>query len=241
MGDFNDRVVCITGAGRGIGRSIAAAFVREGAMVVLASRTVPELEALSAELGENALAIPTDVRSKNSVEALVETTVAEFGRLDIMVNNAGVAIYGPFEGVTEDEFDEMIDTNVKGAFFGSQAAFNVMKRQRSGLILNMSSIAGKLHLPNEAAYNASKWALNGFTGTLSLEARHYNVRVTALCPGGVNTPFWKEQEFLPFPDRLEPERDFLDPAYVANAVLDIARLPASCVVPEMILLPMITQ
>ncbi len=239
MTSFQDQVVCITGAGRGIGRSLALAFSREGASLVLGSRTVPQLEALAAELGDRAVAVPTDVRSKLDVERLVATANAEFGRLDIMINNAGVAIYGPFEGVSEDDLDEMLQTNVKGAFFGSQAAYKIMKKQRSGLILNVSSIAGKLHLPNEAAYNASKWALNGFTGTLSLEARHYNVRVTSVCPGGVNTPFWKEQEFLPFPSSMDPERDFLDPDHVAQSILDIARLPASCVVPEMVLLPMI--
>ena len=241
MKPLKGRVVCITGASRGLGRAIAEAFSAEGASLVLGARDMPELDALASHLGD-ALAVQTDVRNVEDIGRLVEVAETEFGRLDIMVNNAGVAIYGPFDEVTENDFDLMMATNVKGAFFGSQAAFRVMKRQRSGLILNISSIAGKLHMPNESAYNASKWALNGFTGTLRLEAQAFNVKVTTVCPGGIDTPFWKGMGYYPFPaDKIDPERDFLKAEEIAQTLVHIAKGSERYAVPEVVILPMIPQ
>ena len=235
------KVVCVTGAGRGLGRSISKAFDAEGAHLVLAARTASEIEALAAELN-SAIAVPTDVRSVVEVNALVDAAVGEFGKLDVMVNNAGLAIYGPFESTTEDDFDLMWQTNVKGTYFGSQAALKVMRTQRSGLIVNISSIAGKLHLPGESAYNATKWAVNGLTGTLRLEAQKSNVKVTCICPGGINTPFWKQMDNYPFPaDLIDPERDFMDPEEVARTVVEVARGSSAYVLPEVVMLPMLTQ
>ena len=165
---FHGRVVVITGAGRGLGRALAEQFSAEGASLVLGARSSAEIDELASRLG-NAVSVQTDVRLPVDCDRLVEAAVAEFGRLDIMINNAGLAVYGPVEGTSPDAVHAMIDTNVKGVIFGSQAAFRVMKAQGSGLIINISSIAGKLHLPNEAVYNASKWAVNGFTGTLRLD------------------------------------------------------------------------
>ena len=235
---FQGRVVCITGAGRGLGRALAEAFAREGAQLVLAARSSDEIDALAATLGE-AIAVQTDVRSPADLDRLVEAAVAEFGRLDIMVNNAGLAVYGPVETTTPDAVDAMIDTNVKGVIYGSQAAFRVMKAQGSGLILNISSIAGKLHLPNEAVYNASKWAVNGFTGTLRLEAAAHNVRVTCVCPGGIDTPFWRAMDFYPFPDGIDPATDFMKPEEVAESILDVARKSDRFAVPEIDMVPLI--
>ena len=235
------KVVCVTGAGRGLGAAIARAFSAEGASLVLGARTLEEIDAVARELGD-AIAVQADVRSPDEVYRLVDAAVAEYGQLDVMVNNAGVAIYGHFEDVTEMAFDLMIDTNLKGAFFGSQAAYRVMKAQRHGLIINISSIAGQQHLPGEAAYNASKWALNGFSGTLRLEAQKHNVKVTTVCPGGIDTPFWKAMDWFPFPvDLVDPERDFLDPAEVARQVVAIAMLSDRCTIPEVVLVPMLPQ
>lgn len=238
------KVVCITGAGRGLGAALARAFAAQGASLVLASRTPPELEALAAELGAACkvpvLAVPTDVRVKSEVDALIDAALGEFGQLDVMVNNAGLAIYGPVESVTPDQLDLMIDTNLKGTIYGSQAAFRVMKPRRSGLIVNISSIAGKLHLPNESAYNASKWAVNGFTGTLRLEAEPHGVKVSCVCPGGIDTPFWKSMDFLPFPPSIDPERDFMKPEEVAGTVVQIALGSGGYVLPEVVMLPLIT-
>jgi len=235
---FQGRVVCITGAGRGLGRALAEAFSAEGASLVLGARTSSEIDDLASRLG-NALAVQTDVRVAEDLARLVDAAVAEFGRLDIMVNNAGLAVYGPVESTSPDAVDAMIDTNVKGVIYGSQAAFRVMKEQKSGLIVNISSIAGKLHLPNEAVYNASKWAVNGFTGTLRLEAAPHNVRVSCVCPGGIDTPFWRAMDFYPFPEGVEPAVDFMRPEEVAQSVVELARKSDRYVVPEMVMVPLV--
>ncbi len=241
MKAMKGKVVCITGASRGLGRCMAEAFSEEGASLVLGARNLPELDALASHLGD-ALAVQTDVRVVEDVFRLVEVAEAEFGKLDVMINNAGLAIYGPFEEVTEGDFDLMMATNVKGAFFGSQAAFRLMKKQQHGLIINISSIAGKWHMPNESAYNASKWALNGFSGTLRMEAQRHNVKVTTVCPGGIDTPFWDGMSYYPFPtDRIDPKRDFLKPEEIALTVVHIAKSSERYAVPELMILPMIPQ
>lgn len=232
------RVVCITGAGRGLGRCLAEAFSAEGCSLVLGARTSGEIDELAARLGR-AIAVQTDVRVAADCDRLVDAAVAEFGQLDIMVNNAGLAVYGPVEGTTPDAVDAMIDTNVKGVIWGSQAAYRVMKAQRSGLIVNISSIAGKLHLPGEAVYNASKWAVNGFTGTLRLEAAKHHVRVTCVCPGGIDTPFWRAMDYYPFPEGIEPAADFMRPEEVAQSVVELARKSDRYVVPEIVMVPLI--
>jgi len=158
-----------------------------------------------------------------------------------MINNAGLAIYGPVENLAAREVDEIIDTNVKGVIYGSQAAYRVMKERRSGHIVNIGSVAGKLHLRNEAVYNASKWAVTGFTGTLRLEAERSGVKVTHVAPGGIDTPFWKEMDFYPFPDHIQPERDFMRVEDVARTVLQVLTTPADLAVPEVIVQPMIPR
>jgi NADP-dependent 3-hydroxy acid dehydrogenase YdfG len=241
MSSLEDKVVCITGASRGLGKAMAQAFHAQGSKLVLAARSMDELEALARQL-DPAIAVQTDVRSVSELNALVDAAVGEFGRLDVMINNAGLAVYGPFLQTTEDDFDRMMDTNVKGVYFGSQAALRVMKEQRSGLIINISSIAGKMHLPCESAYNASKWAVNGLTGTLRLEAQRYGVKVSCVCPGGIDTPFWKAMDFYPFPtDKLDPSRDFMKPEDIAETVVHIAQGADTYVLPEVVMVPLLPQ
>lgn len=235
---LHGKVVCITGAGRGLGKALAEAFSAKGASLVLGARTTPEIDELAASLGD-AMAIQTDVRSAIDCQRLVDAAITEFGRLDVMINNAGVAIYGPVDGYADTDVDLMIDTNVKGVINGSIAAFKVMKEQRSGLIVNISSIAGKLHLPNESVYCATKWAVNGFTGVLRAEAAAYDVKVTAVCPGGIDTPFWRAMDYYPFPDTVDPTRDFMKPEEVAQSVLEVALKSDRYVVPEITMLPLI--
>jgi NADP-dependent 3-hydroxy acid dehydrogenase YdfG len=237
---MEDKVVCITGASRGLGKALAEACNAEGARLVLGARTMPELEAVAISC-KDALYLQTDVRIAAEIDALVNVAVTEFGRIDVMINNAGLAIYGPVESLSAAEVDEIIDTNVKGVIYGSQAAFRAMKECRSGHIVNIGSIAGKLHLKNEAVYNASKWAVTGFTGTLRLEAEAYSVKVTNVCPGGIDTPFWREMDFYPFPDNVHPERDFMDPKDVARSIIQLLDTPGAYAIPELVMVPMIPR
>lgn len=238
------KVVCITGASRGLGAAMARAFADEGCQVVLAARSKDQLDELASELRRRydatCTVVQTDVREPAQLQALVDRAVAVHGRLDIMINNAGLAIYGQVDTITPDGFDTMWRTNVTSVIFGSQAALAAMKPQGSGLIINISSIAGKLHLFGESAYNATKWAVNGFTGTLRLEAEKHGVRVSCVCPGGIDTPFWEGMEHYPFPtDRISPERDFMSADEVAASVVHVAQGSDRYVMPEVVMQPLI--
>jgi NAD(P)-dependent dehydrogenase (short-subunit alcohol dehydrogenase family) len=240
MGLMDGQVVCITGASRGLGASFARAFAAEGAHLVLGARNQAALDDVAAEL-PSALAAQCDVSRVQDVRDLVGIAIGEFGRLDVMINNAGVASFGPVLSVLEHEFDEMVATNLKGTFFGSQIALAAMRSAHRGLIVNVSSIAGRPHRPNEAAYSATKWAVRGLTGALRIEAEQYNVRVTTLRCGGMATPMWKEMEFLPFPPEVDPDRDFLQPDEVAKMIVGLACRSPRFVVPEVVCAPMLPR
>lgn len=232
------KVVCVTGAGRGLGRALAERFAAEGASLVLGARSMAEIDDLARALGR-AIAVQTDVRVPEDVVKLVDAAVAEFGQLDVMVNNAGVAVYGPLIDASVDDMRTMLDTNVLGLMVGSQAALRVMAPRRAGHIVNIGSIAGKLHLPDESVYGATKWAVTGFSGALRLEAARHGVKVTAVCPGGIDTPFWRTMDFHPFPDHVDPERDFLRPEEVAETVVQVVCTSPRYAVPEVVMVPMI--
>ena len=237
MGELSGKVVVVTGASRGLGKAIAEAFAAEGAHLVLGSRDQEALDILERQHA-GVLVSQCDVSERSDLVALAEAAIGEWGRIDIWVNNAGVAVYGPFLDTTESDFDAMVGTNLRGTYFGSQVALGAMRAHHAGLIVNIGSIAGVLHLPNESAYSATKWAVRGFTGVLRREAAQFNVRVTCVLAGGMDTPFWKEQEFTPFPPEVVPERDFMRPEDVARMIVDVARYPDSYVVPEIVCLPL---
>jgi NADP-dependent 3-hydroxy acid dehydrogenase YdfG len=239
MSDLSDSVVAITGASRGLGAALARAFDRESAKLVLGARTLDALQDVARSCSQ-ATAIPCDVTQADEVRAFVRAAAERHGRLDILINNAGVAVYGPFLDTTEQDFDSMMATNVKGVYFGSQAALAVMKEQRRGLIVNISSIAGARHLVNESAYCASKWAVQGLTGVLQLEAAKWNVRVTSIVAGGIDTPFWNDRAFVPFErGRIHPPRDFMNADEIARIVVDVAKRSDRIVMPEVVCLPLL--
>ena len=239
MNTFENRVVCITGASRGLGAALARAFHRAGASLVLGARDAARLTEVAQECG-GAIALLCDVRRAEDVERLVNTALERFGRLDVMINNAGVAVYSPFLETREVDLDEMLATNVKGTYLGCQAALRVMKERREGLIVNISSISGARHLVNESAYGASKWAVQGLTGVLQQEAAKHGVRVTSVVAGGIDTPFWESRAFTPFPrTEIDPARDFMSADEVAELIVDIARRSERFVVPEVVCLPML--
>ncbi|HMA18602.1 MAG TPA: SDR family NAD(P)-dependent oxidoreductase, partial [Thermoanaerobaculia bacterium] len=185
---FRDRTVLVTGASRGIGRSIALRFAEEGARVALVSRTVAELlqtASLVDKAGARTIAIPTDIRDREGVAASVKKVEEELGPIDVLVNNAGVFLWRPFLKLSAEEWDLVISTNLTGAANFCRAVLPGMMVRRRGRIVNVSSIHGMRGEANLAAHSAAKFGLIGMTQSLAREFREFNIAVNAVCPGTV--------------------------------------------------------
>ncbi|MBI4590299.1 MAG: SDR family oxidoreductase [Candidatus Rokubacteria bacterium] len=183
---LDGRVAIVTGASRGIGRAIALALAEGGGAVALAGRSKPDLEETGHQverLGRQALVVPTDVRVLGEVEQLIEHTRAAFGRLDILVNNSGVAHVAPLAEMPPREWDRMIDTNLTGVFNGCRAAAPHFIAARSGKVINIASMLVAVGLPGYTLYSATKGGIAAFTRTLAVEWARYNVQVNAIAPG----------------------------------------------------------
>jgi NAD(P)-dependent dehydrogenase (short-subunit alcohol dehydrogenase family) len=225
-------VAIVTGAGSGIGRAVALTLLRAGWRVALAGRRADALDEtirLAGEYAGRALAVPTDVTRADSVRALFDATVARFGRVDLLFNNAGANAPGiPLEDLSVDEWRKVIDVNLTGAFFCVQQAFRVMKDQspRGGRIINNGSISAHAPRPNSAPYTASKHAILGLTKAASLDGRKYDIAVGQIDIGNALTPMAARMtQGVPQADgRLAPE-PVIDVQIVADAVLHMASLP----------------
>ncbi len=193
--ELNGKIVWITGSGRGIGRSIALSLAAHGAHVVLSARTISDIEAVAQEitnLGGQALAMPCDVRHADQIRRVVVAVERTHGPIQVLINNAGVAVFNKIVDTSESDWDTMMETNVKGAFLCSQAVLPGMIERKSGHIINMVSVAGRTPYYSNAAYCASKYGLLGFTDVLRMEARKHGICVTALMPGATDTLIWGE-------------------------------------------------
>jgi NAD(P)-dependent dehydrogenase (short-subunit alcohol dehydrogenase family) len=208
----------VTGGGRGIGRAIALALAREGATVAIASRSADEVERTAVEIrsrGGRALAAPTDVTSRAAVEALVARTLDETQRLDVVVNNAGVFVWRAFAKLEEDDWDRILDTNLKASYLLARAALPALSASGRGRIVNVASIHGSVGEANVVAHCAAKFGLVGLTKALAAELRLVGVTVNAVSPGATDN---KSLDLEP-PAHAEPLKEKLHAGDVAEAVL----------------------
>jgi len=185
---IENKVVVITGASSGLGAAAARRLADEGATVVLAARRLERITSLADEIiakSGKALAIETDVVDREQVKALADKVVETYGRIDVMLNNAGLMPLSPLERLKVDEWDRMIDVNIKGVLYGIAAVLPHMQRQKSGHIINVSSVAGHRILPAGAVYCATKFAVRALSEGLRQEVKPYNIRTTVISPGAV--------------------------------------------------------
>ncbi len=190
MGQLDGKIVIITGAGTGIGKGIARAYAKEGATVVLASRNQANLEETAVEMrtyGATALVVPTDVTDEAQVIALFARTMAEFGRVDILVNNSGAFDGGPLEELTLAAWQKVLSINLTGPFLCSREAMRIMKKQGGGRIINIGSISAQMARMNSVPYTTTKHGLVGMTKAAALEGRDFGVVVSCLHPGNTLT------------------------------------------------------
>ncbi|MFQ6015903.1 MAG: SDR family NAD(P)-dependent oxidoreductase [Anaerolineae bacterium] len=232
------KVAVITGGGRGIGRSIALAFARQGARVVVAARTRSQLESVCQEVagfGGKGMAVPCDVTNRTEIEQLVDRTHQEWGAIDILVNNAGIAVSSKTVEMDDDLWEKVLRVNLTAPFYCTKAVLPDMIERRQGRIINIASTAAKVGLRYTAAYTASKHGLLGFTRALALEMVRYNVTVNAICPGWVATDMtfagaenisektgMSKEEALQTLARMCPQNRLMEPDEVAHVAVMLA-------------------
>jgi len=186
--NIENKVVVITGASSGLGAETARHLAAQGAKVVLGARRIDRLEKLASELGLDARAIlSTDVTDRAQVQALVDRAIELHGRIDVLINNAGLMPSSMLDKLKVDEWDRMIDVNIKGVLYGIAAALPKMKDQKSGQIINVSSVAGHKVGPGGAVYAGTKWAVRAISEGLRQEVKPWNIRTTIVSPGAVDT------------------------------------------------------
>ncbi len=212
--NLKNKTAIVTGGTRGIGRAIAEALIGEGVSVCISARSQGETDEAVKELGISASGFVCDVRDHGQVKALIDYTVKDLGGLDILINNAGIGVFETVEETSPEDFRAVLETNLFGVFYCCHEAIPQMKKRGGGYIINISSLAGANPHPRMAAYNASKFGLNGFSEALMQEVRHDNIKVSYIMPGSVNTEFGS--------DSPNGEKSWqLTPQDIARVVVDL--------------------
>ncbi|MFP5390622.1 MAG: SDR family oxidoreductase [Gammaproteobacteria bacterium] len=232
---LHGQTVLITGAASGLGAALARQLAADGANIVVADLQRLAAERVAAALareGSSAHAIALDVGDSGSAEQAVRHTIASFGRIDVLINNAGTDVTLPVQELSHEAWQRVIATNLNGPFYLSRAAAENMAAHGAGHIINIASTAAKRAWPNASAYHASKWGLLGLSHALHAELRPLGIKVTAVIAGGMRTPFLLDR----FPD-LDPTA-LQDPLDVARAIRAVLLMPPESVIAELTVLPM---
>ena len=214
------KVAIVTGGTRGIGRAIASSLVKAGVQVAITARREQDLAQAASQLNQHgkAAGYVCDVRDYDHVRSMFARITDDFGGVDILINNAGIGIFSSVEAMSVEDFRAVLETNVFGVFFCCHEAIPLMKRRGGGYIINISSLAGANPHPNMAAYNASKFGLNGFSEALMQEVRHDGIKVSYIMPGSVNTEFGGDEPSDTKSWQLQPDD-------VAKVVMDLLEYP----------------
>jgi NADP-dependent 3-hydroxy acid dehydrogenase YdfG len=239
QGQLTGKVALITGASSGIGQAVAHTLMSAGANLAVVARREERLRELADaahELGRRCVVVVGDTREEATAKLAIEQTVRELGSLNILINNVGIGIYKPLVETSADEYDAMMDTNMRSTFLFTRHAVPILVAQGAGTIINVASMAGVMGFAGEAVYCASKFAQVGFTQALDRELRPRGIKVGAVCPGGVKTEFaigtGRTEEGVAASGMLEPED-------VAAAVLLMATQPAHSRIMEIRMRPMV--
>ncbi|HET6883619.1 MAG TPA: SDR family oxidoreductase [Pirellulales bacterium] len=233
MRKLADRIGVITGAGRGLGRAIARGLAREGASLMLTARSTDEVSQAADEvsaLGVKVATLAGDITDERHVDAVFEHALGQFGRLDLLVNNAGAFDGGPLDELSTEAWDKVIAVNLRAPFLCTRAALRIMKRQRSGRIINIGSISAQRVRPQSAPYSASKHGLWGLTQVTALEGREFGVTCCCLHPGNI----YVERRHTEKPEDAEP---MMTPDEIAEVAVLMATLPPHVEMLEAIVLP----
>lgn len=218
--EINGKIAVVTGGTRGIGRAIAASLVNAGAQVTITARNEKELANATTQLNQNGHAIGyvCDVRNYEQVKSTFAKINEDLGGVDILINNAGIGIFASVESMSVEDFRAVLETNVFGVFYCCHEAIPLMKQRGGGYIINISSLAGTNAHPQMAAYNASKFGLNGFSEALMQEVRHDHIKVSYIMPGSVNTEFGGDEPSDAKSWQLQPDD-------IARVVLNLLQYP----------------
>jgi 3-oxoacyl-[acyl-carrier protein] reductase len=227
-----EKVALVTGASRGIGLAVAKSLAAMGAKIAVCGRDRQRLDVAAAALergGTSAVAVPADVSRAAEIAPLVQKTERSLGPIEILVNNAGIGVFGPIQDASEANWDAVLDTNLKSVFLLSRAVAPGMISRRSGHIVNIASLAGKNAFAGGGIYCASKWGLLGLTGCMAEDLRPFGIRVSAVCPGSVATDF--------SPHSTKDPKKMLQPEDVAHAVAMILTQSPQSFISEVLLRP----
>ena len=243
--DLSGKVVAITGASSGIGAATALLCAKSGAAVALGARRSDRIEALAQQIedeGGAAVAITVDVAAEEQARGFVETARHRLGRIDALINNAGVMLLGPVEGADTEQWRRMVDVNVLGLLYCTHAALPLMREQGGGHIVNVSSVAGRRASLGAGVYDLTKWGVTGFSEALRQEALHSNIRVTIIEPGFVETELMSHNEGNPFVmqagDKIKDEiGEILTAEDIADAIVHALAAPPHVSINEVLVRP----
>ncbi len=231
---MNTRTFIITGASKGVGKALDTHFAEQGHTIHALSRTTSLLDNLAAQHPDHIQPHTCDIADYTAVKNTIDTILTQSPHIDILINNAAVVQNIPFTDQPIERIDQIIDINLKGSLYVTHTLLPALIKQKSGRIINISSVAGTHGIVGQAAYCASKHGLNGFADTLAQELIQHNIHVTTLCPGGIDTPLWNPDN--PYPDDI---KQVIQPSEIVNLVDFLLQQPDSTLHKKLVFFPTI--